>query len=75
MSRPSCWVVTAAVNNNLNNISDAVVWFLLGHFDLDVNVMISVAVAVHPPNAFPLQPDRLIGLTAGRNLKTHGTQV
>lgn len=44
-------------------------WVLLWHSDLDVNVVISVAVAVHPPNAFPLQPDHLISLATGRNLK------
>lgn len=32
--------------------------------------MISIAVAVYPPNAFPLQPDDLISLAAGGNLKT-----
>lgn len=48
---------------------------LLGHSDLDVNIMISVAVAVHPPNAFPVQPDHLISLAAGRNLKTETTDL
>lgn len=43
---------------------------LLRHFDFDMNVMISVTVAVHPPNAFALQPDHLVGLTTGRNLET-----
>lgn len=46
------------------------VWLLLGHSDLYVNIVISVAVAVQPPNAFPLQPDHLINLATGRNLKT-----
>lgn len=44
-------------------------WVLLWHSDLDVNVVISIAVAIHPPNAFPLQPDHLISLATGRNLK------
>lgn len=40
----------------------------LWHSDLDVNVVISVAVTVHLSNALPLQPDNLVGLTTGRNL-------
>ncbi len=48
-------------------------WVLLWYSDLNVNVVISIAVAVHPPNAFPLQPDHLISLAAWRNLKTHRT--
>lgn len=49
-------------------------WVLLWHSDLDVNVVISIAVAVHPPDAFPLQPDHLVSLAAGRNLKTQNRQ-
>lgn len=30
------------------------VWVLRWYFNLDVNVMISITVAVHPPNAFAL---------------------
>ncbi len=48
-------------------------WVLLWHSDLDVNVVISIAVAVHPPNAFPLQPDHLISLATGRDLKRQMT--
>lgn len=44
--------------------------FSLGHSDFDVNIVISVAVGVHPPNAFPLQPDYLISLATRGNLKT-----
>lgn len=45
----------------------------LWHSDLDVNIVISVAVTVHLSNALPLQPDNLVGLTTGRNLqKTNG---
>lgn len=36
-------------------------------------MVISVAVAVHPPNAFPLQPDYLINLATRGNLKTQTT--
>ena len=42
---------------------------LLWHFDFDMNVMIAITIAVHPPNAFALHPDHLISLTTGRNLK------
>lgn len=44
---------------------------LLGHFDLDVHVVVSVAVAAHPPDAFPLEADHLVALATGRNLTTH----
>lgn len=40
----------------------------LWHSDLDVNIVISVAVTVHLSDALPLQPDHLVGLTTGRNL-------
>lgn len=36
---------------------------LLWHPDLDVNIVISIAVAVDLVNAFSLQPDHLISLT------------
>ena len=42
---------------------------LLWHSDLDVNIVISIAVTVHPANAFSLQTDDLIGLASRRNLK------
>lgn len=42
----------------------------LGNSNFDVNIVISVAVAVHPPNALPLQPDHLISLATRGNLKT-----
>lgn len=43
---------------------------LLWHSYLDVYNVISIAIAVHLANTFPLQPDHLIRLTACRNLKS-----
>lgn len=44
---------------------------LLRHSDLDVSIVISIAVAVHLSNAVPLEPDNLVGLATGRNLGTN----
>lgn len=54
----------AEPSNGRSNRPTVSLWYS----DLDVNVVISVAVAVHLSNALPLQPDNLVALTTGRNL-------
>jgi len=46
---------------------------LLGHSDLNVNVVVSVDIAVHLADAFALQTDGLVHRAAGGNLGTGRT--
>lgn len=48
---------------------------LLWQSDLDVSIVVSVAVAVHLSNALPLQPDNLVALATGRNLRTNRNEL
>lgn len=41
---------------------------LLGHFDLDVDVVVSVAIATYAGNSFTTQTDLLVRLNPRRNL-------
>lgn len=42
---------------------------LLGHFDLDVDVVVSVAVPIHTGDSFTTQTNLLVRLNPWRNLE------
>lgn len=44
---------------------------LLRDFDLDVDVVVPVAVAADPRNTFPREPDPVVGLDSDRDLQEH----